>query len=217
VARPKVPLVSKRATLETGLKIVDEEGLDALTIRRLAEEMNINGASLYHHFRNKEEIVAGVAALALEGVRTPSGTPADWREWLLKNFEAYRRALLTHPTLVPVLARRHPLRIGLKEHNATASLLAVQGVPPELVLPLLESLEAIALGSVMYSSAVDNDDHVEEWQAKYPHLHHLALQASLDHDATFTLVCRAVIDAFAAVAENGQAATKKPKRSRRTS
>ena len=217
MARPKVPLVSKRATLETGLRIVDEEGLDALTIRRLAEELNINGASLYHHFRNKEEIVAGVAALALEGVRTPSGASEDWREWLLKNFEAYRHALLAHPTLVPILARRHPLRIGLKEHDATASLLAVQGVPPGLVLPLLESLEAIALGSVMYSSAVDVDEHAEEWQTKYPHLFHLAAQASLDHDATFTLVCRAVIDSFAAVAENGQAATRKPKKARRTS
>lgn len=204
MARPKVPLVSKRATLEAGLRIADDEGLDALTIRRLAEQLSINGASLYHHFRNKEEILAGVAALALEDVRTPLGSTQDWREWLLRNFEAYRHALLAHPSLAPVLLRRHPLRIGLKEHNATASLLAVQGVPPGLVLPLLETLEAIALGSVLYGSAVDSDDHAEEWRTDYPHLYHLAAQASLDRDAAFTLVCRSVIDAFASVAANGE-------------
>jgi AcrR family transcriptional regulator len=205
-------LVSKRATLEAGLRIVDEEGLDALTIRRLATELNINGASLYHHFRNKDEILAGVAALALEGVRTPEGSSQDWRVWLLTNFEAYRRALLAHPTLAPVLARRHPLRIGLKEQNATASLLAVQGVPPGLVLPLLESLEAIALGSVMYRSAVDSDDHPEDWRLEFPHLFHLASESSLDEDATFTLVCHAVIDAFAHLAATqGNGAKRKRK------
>lgn len=219
MARPKVPLVSKRATLEAGLRIADEEGLSALTIRRLATELNINGASLYHHFHNKDEILAGVAALALEDVRTPSGASQDWRSWLLQNSEAFRGALLAHPSLIPVLVRRHPLRIGIKEHNATASLLAVQGVPAGLVLPLLETLEAIALGSVMYSSAVESDDHAEEWRQEYPHLYHLASQTELDHDATFTLVCRSVIDAFAALAEspNGAAPSVAKRKARRSS
>ena len=202
MARPKIPLVSRRVTLETALRIVDEEGLDALTIRRLATEMNINGASLYHHFHNKDEILAGVASLALENVRTPSGAADDWRGWVQRNIEAYRQALLAHPALATVLLRRHPLRIGLREHNATAALLAVQGVPAGIVMPLLESLEAIALGSVLYSSAVESDDHAEEWAAEYPHLYHLASQSALDDDERFTLVCRAVIDAFASLASS---------------
>ena len=139
-------------------------------------------------------------------MRTPSGGSEDWREWVLKNSQAFRGALLAHPTLIPVLVRRHPLRIGIKEHNATASLLAVQGVPAGLVLPLLETLEAIALGSVMYSSAVESDDHAEEWRQEYPHLYHLASQSALDHDQAFTLVCRSVIDVFAALAEGDGAA-----------
>jgi AcrR family transcriptional regulator len=221
MARPKIPLVSKRATLELGLRIVDEEGLDALTIRRLADELKINGASLYHHFRNKDEILAGVAALALEDVRTPSRGSADWQEWILQNVTAFRRALLLHPALTPVLVRRHPMRVGLKEHNATAALLAVQGLPAGLVMPLLESLEAIALGSVMYSSAVESDDHAEEWRTDYPHLFHLASQSELDDDARFELACRAVIDAYAELAgakgngAKGNGAKKKVAKTRR--
>lgn len=207
MARPKVPLVSKQAVLEVGLRIVDREGLNALTIRRLASELKINGASLYHHFANKDQILSGVAALALADVRTPAGDTEDWREWLLRNFERYRHALLDHPNLVPVLLRRHPLRIGLREINNTASLLAIQGVPHGLVMPLIESLEAIALGSVLYGSAVDGDDHTPEWRERYPQLHHLSLATDLDRDETFTIVCRAVIDAFAELAER-QAAPK---------
>ena len=52
----------------------------------------------------------------------------------------YYTALRTHPNLIPILMRRHPLRIGLAEHNATAGLLAVQGVPPGAIMSLLEGL-----------------------------------------------------------------------------
>jgi AcrR family transcriptional regulator len=200
VGRPKIRLVSRRATLEAGLRIVDSDGLHALTIRRLAAELNINGASLYHHFANKEEILAGVASLALEDVRTPRAATEDWQEWLLRNFHTYRQVLLAHPALVPVLVRRHPMRIGLREFNSTASLLAVQGVPAEFVMPLVESLEAIALGSVLLGSAVENDPQAEEWRDEYPHLYFLASQVSLGREETFDIVCRGVIDSFARLA-----------------
>ena len=61
VPRPKVPLISKRKTLEAALRIIDAEGLESLSVRRLAIELNVNGASLYHHFKNKEEILVGAA------------------------------------------------------------------------------------------------------------------------------------------------------------
>lgn len=206
MARPKTPLVSKRTTLEAGLRIVDGEGLEALTIRRLAGEIGVNGASLYHHFSNKDEILAGVAALALEKVRTPVNGNQGWESWVLANAVDFRRALLAHPTLAPVLLRRHPLRIGLKEHNATASLLAVQGIPAGFVLPLLESLESMALGDVLYSSAIDAaknpSDEGDDWGTEFPHLHSLAAQASIDHDEAFELAARGVISAFAERIEN---------------
>lgn len=209
VARPKVSLVSQRKTLDVALAIADREGLEALTIRRLAEELGINGASLYHHFRNKDEILVGVATLALEGVRTPTDPAADWQEWLLQNLLEFRRALLAHPNLMPLLVRRHAMRIGLREHNATAALLAVQGVTRELVLPLLESLEALAIGTVMYASPIDaaeDTDDAPDWQEDYPHLFALARQASMDHDETFDLVARSIIAGFAALidATNGE-------------
>jgi AcrR family transcriptional regulator len=196
VARPKTPLISRRKTLEVALDIIDKEGLDALSIRRLATELKVNGASLYHHFANKDEILAGVAQLALADVRTPTNPDAEWRSWLLNNVLGYRQALKKHPALIPVLVKRHPLRIGLAEHNASAALLAVKGVPLGAILPLLEALEQVALGSVLYESAVELDEHPEAWKDEFPHLYQLGQQAALDQDAIFEVTARALIDAI---------------------
>ena len=65
MGRPKQALISRRKTLEVALRIIDEEGLDALSIRRLGDELNVRGISLYHHFPSKEHILIGACELAL--------------------------------------------------------------------------------------------------------------------------------------------------------
>lgn len=197
MGRPRKPLISRRKTLETALKIIDTDGLEALSIRRLGRDLNVQGISLYHHFKSKDEILAGAAQLALAEVRTPASNDLPWREWLLANTLNYRRALKEHPNLTPVLMRRHPLRVGLAEHNATAGLLAVQGVPPDAIMPLMEALEEIVLGSANYQSAVENDDQSEAWKSDYSFLYHLS-RRPVDRDRLFEVMARAVIDAIAA-------------------
>lgn len=195
MVRPKKPLISRRATLEMALKIIDEEGLEALSIRRLGRALNVQGISLYYHFENKEEILLGASALALSRVRTPDSSDHDWREWLVRNAIEYRQALCRHPNLIPVLMRRHPLRIGLAEHNATVGLLAVQGVPPDAIMPLLEALEEVAIGSASYQSAVENDEQSESWKEDYPALYHLSRRPALSKDRLFELIVRATVAA----------------------
>ena len=183
------------------LRIIDSEGLEELSIRRLGRELNVQGISLYHHFKNKDEILAGVCELALSDVRTPNVRDTDWREWLLHNATEYRRALQKHPNLIPILMRRHPLRIGLAEHNATA----VQGVPAGAIMPLLEGLEELALGSASYQSAVDKDEHPELWKERYPYLYHLSIKTNLTKDRIFELIARASIEAILAEVEEDSA------------
>jgi len=196
MGRPSKALISRSATLKAALKIIDEEGLERLSIRRLGAALNVQGISLYHHFKDKDEILAAVCELALANVRTPNTTDVDWREWLLNNALKFRQTLRSHPNLVPVMMRRHPLRIGLKEHNATAGLLAVQGVPREAIMPLLETLEELALGSASYESAVHKDEYTESWKEFYPNLYHLSLKPALTRDEIFELVARATIEAI---------------------
>jgi len=206
MGRPKRALISRTATLKVALRIIDEEGLDELSIRRLGREFNVQGISLYHHFKNKDDILAGVCELALSNVRTPSSSDGDWREWLVQNAMAYRQALQAHPNLIPVLMRRHPLRIGLAEHNATAGLLSVQGVPAGAIMPLVEALEELALGSASYQSAVDNDAQSDLWKEKYPYLYHLSRKVIVSKDGIFNVMARAAVDAIVTAAEEAEAA-----------
>jgi TetR/AcrR family tetracycline transcriptional repressor len=196
MGRPNKALISRSATLKAALKIIDEEGLEKLSIRRLGAALNVQGISLYHHFKDKDEILAAVSEFALSNVRTPNTSDIEWRDWLLTNAIQFHAALRLHPNLIPVLMRRHPLRIGLKEHNATAGLLAVQGVPPQAIMPLLETLEELALGSASYQSAVDKDEHSAIWKEHYPNLYHLSRKQVLSRDAIFELVARAAIEAI---------------------
>lgn len=198
MGRPKQALISRRKTLEVALRIIDEEGLDALSIRRLGDELNVRGISLYHHFKSKEHILVGVCELALANVRTPNTSNVDWREWFVNNAIEYYTALRTHPNLIPILMRRHPLRIGLAEHNATAGLLAVQGVPPGAIMALLEGFESLSLGCAAYESAVDADAEADDWQAAQPFIYHVMRNREISRERAFKVMAVAIADAIMA-------------------
>ncbi len=131
-------------------------------------------------------------------VRTPLTSNTDWHEWLLDNGRKYYQALLAHPNLIPILMRRHPLRIGLSERAnvSTVGLLAVQGVPVGAIMPLMDSLESIALGCAAYQSAVIADTNTDDWEETYPFLFHVQRNAGLSYAAEFEALSRAAVDAI---------------------
>jgi TetR/AcrR family transcriptional regulator, tetracycline repressor protein len=193
VARPKTPLISRRKVLVAALAIIDEEGLDALRIRRLGEELGVNGASLYHHFRNKEEILAGAAELALQYVRTPDVRNENWPDWLLRNTRRTRQALLEHPHLIPVVLERAPLGIGTNMLESSAALLEEQGVPADFILPLMETLEMLAISSAMYSHRVDDLGGAHLTYHEHPTLLRAAKSRGGAPEKIFEDACAAVI------------------------
>jgi AcrR family transcriptional regulator len=216
VARPKVPLISKRAALEAALDIIDTEGIDALSIRRLAERLGVNGASLYHHFQNKEEIVVGAAKLALEEVRAPQGHEEPWEVWLLRNARRLRAAFRDHPDLVPVMLRREPLGIGTAQIDATFAMLAEEGVPIGAIAPMMEALELYAIGSALHEA---NAGATKPDPNRAPHMARAESARAVSPDEIFDLVCEQIVAATVKVAAEKatQTATAKkpaPKRSR---
>lgn len=109
-------------------RVLEAEGADALTMRRLGDEIGIRAPSLYKHVGGKDEIEAALQARALAGIRdalTPAGT--DIRAL----GAAYRRWALAHPRLYE-LATRRPLSrdrlpAGLEDSAARPLVLAVGG------------------------------------------------------------------------------------------
>lgn len=204
MARPKVPLISKRAALEAALDIIDTDGIDALSIRHLAERLGVNGASLYHHFQNKEEIIVGAAKLALEEVRAPQGHEEPWQVWLLRNARRLRAAFREHPDLVPVMLRREPLGIGIGQLDASVAMLEEEGVPIGAIAPMMEALELYAIGSALHETGAGTTNPDPKWA---PHLARAETERALGPDEIFDLVCEQIVTVTVRVAKERASAT----------
>ncbi|HXW88779.1 MAG TPA: TetR family transcriptional regulator [Streptosporangiaceae bacterium] len=111
------PRLSKAAVVERGLALGDAEGLEAVTIRRLAAELGVTPMALYWHFRNKDELLTGLADAVWAELDLRLDPRDDWPVQL--------RGLLE--SLVGVL-RRHPsasqLLIGSEKRTSDAAMLA---------------------------------------------------------------------------------------------
>jgi AcrR family transcriptional regulator len=198
MARPKVPLISRRAALEAALDIVDTEGLDALSIRRLGTALNVNGASLYHHFENKEDILIGVAQLALEDVVAPRSESDNWRTWLPMNANRTRQALVAHPELIPLMLQRHKLGIGTRELGASVVHMEREGVPIETIAPLIHSLELLAIMCALeQTGAGDRAQSVDSERDSVEARAFLRAEKArgLDGDELFETLCGSVVSA----------------------
>ena len=65
--------MSRERVLRTAIGLADEEGIDALTMRRLAQELGVEAMTLYHYVDNKEEILGGMIDLVAREVPLPGG------------------------------------------------------------------------------------------------------------------------------------------------
>lgn len=96
--------VTRERILAAALALVDEEGLAGVTMRRLAERLGVQAASLYNHVRSKEAILDAVADAVMERVDTTGFQTLPWRAALERWAWSYYEALVAHPNLVPHLA-----------------------------------------------------------------------------------------------------------------
>lgn len=102
--------------LREALALLDDEGFDALTMRRLAERLGVVPMALYRHVANKDDLIIGVIDLAVSLVPIPSAD-LDWRGGLHELARSIRRTMLQHPGIVgPVVTQPalgvHALVIG---------------------------------------------------------------------------------------------------------
>jgi TetR/AcrR family tetracycline transcriptional repressor len=150
MARPTTPLISRHTTVQAALDLIDSEGIENFSLRRLGSKLGVHGMSIYHHFRDKDEILDEVASLVLSEVRvTPAPSP-DIVGWSVANAKRYRRALLKHPNAMPLFVKRHPVsnraRMYVHEFEALAGL----GISQQYWIIILETIEAFVLGAAIF-------------------------------------------------------------------
>jgi AcrR family transcriptional regulator len=101
--------LSPERVAAAALELLDREGLDALSMRRLAAELGVGTMTLYGYFRSKDELLDAVVDAAV-AEREPFSFEGSWQEQIRRLMQASRRNLSRHPGLVKVRADRPVLR-----------------------------------------------------------------------------------------------------------
>ena len=143
--------LSKAAVVDRALALSDAEGLDALTIRRLAAALGVTPMALYWHFRSKEELLGGLVERVWAGVDTDIDETADWPQQLRGLLESLVRVLREHPSASELLLKGEKLNSGaaLRATETTLGVLRRAGFGPERAAAIARSGLWTALMLVM--------------------------------------------------------------------
>jgi AcrR family transcriptional regulator len=130
VGRPKTEL-SRAAIVERALTVMDTEGSDAITIRRIAQEFGVTPMALYWHVANKDELLAAMGDALLAGVTPPPAT-GPWHVQLRGVVDNLIANLSRHPAAAElVFPRILVTEPGLELTEFTLTLLEDAGFSPQ--------------------------------------------------------------------------------------
>ena len=177
--------LSRERILAAALEVVDEQGIEALSMRKLGQSLGYEAMSLYNHVANKDDLLDGILDLVLAEMEPPApdgGLPAI-RASALSAHEALKR----HPwaaTMLMSAARIRPARIQYME--ALLASLRNTGLSAETTYHAYHVLDAHIIGFSLWASThgkmPDNIEDVRAWfdemipVATLPHLHEHGLQ-----------------------------------------
>jgi AcrR family transcriptional regulator len=223
------PLTHDRV-ITAAIALADRIGIDALTIRKLAGELDVKPMAIYHHVENKEAIVDGmVDAVFAEIELPPDGL--GWRAAIRRRCESARDVLVRHPWAVALMeSRTNPGPATLRHHDAVLGCFRSAGFSlgltahayalvdafvygfalQEASLPATAGQEMVDLvGSMAESLPADEYPHLAEFTAEH------ALQPGYDFGREFGFGLDLVLDGLdAAHAAEVSAAGARPRTGR---
>jgi TetR/AcrR family transcriptional regulator, tetracycline repressor protein len=152
--------VNREIAVRTALNLLNEVGLESLTLRRLAAKLKIQAPTLYWHFKSKEELIDAMATLVLaEGTSdlVPARRSSDWKEWVSTFGHGLRKTLLHY--------RDGARMVAGSRLTDTKFMEASEAVGTRLIEAGFSLREAVVLLSTVYTFTIS---FVIEEQAVFP-------------------------------------------------
>ena len=139
--------LNRQRVLQAALAVVDREGMDQLTIRRIGEELAVEGMSLYKHVADKDAVLDGIVELLWAELPASPDPDGDWREALQQLAEGMRAVFRRHPRAAPLLTTRNFLNVAaLRWYDAYLRVLQQAGFERRAALDALCAVGGQAMG-----------------------------------------------------------------------
>ncbi len=149
--RARPPLTRQRI-IQTALRLMDEEGLEAVTMRRIGRELGVEAMSLYNHVSDKEDILAGVVEAVMATFEFPDDEHADWAERARAAAREWRRLLKVHPNVITLMSeQRKPVTDvqALRPSEHALEILRESGLSEDEVVKAFHAFGGYIQGFVM--------------------------------------------------------------------
>jgi len=156
MGRPRA--LSHEMVIAAALSISDTEGLPALTVRRLAEALDVTGMTVYTYFKNKQDLEQAVADALLDRVSPPAPDSPDPAAVLVRFFSELYELCLEHPSLVSIFNAGPVLGpAAYRRTDAVLSLLRASGLPRQAAVQAHRAITSWTFGFILLRSAREAD------------------------------------------------------------
>jgi AcrR family transcriptional regulator len=139
-------------------EIAARDGLDALSMRRLAEHCGVGAMTIYGYVRTKEELLGALADRFLAEIEMPDAS-APWQDQVADVFRSVREVMLAHPALAPILgSQRVDVTSAYRGAEVVFRALRGAGVADEDIVTAFRALAAFTVGAVQREIGVRGSD-----------------------------------------------------------
>jgi AcrR family transcriptional regulator len=213
-SRRRDPL-TREAIVQAALRILDAEGLDGFSMRRVADELDTGAASLYWHVGSKDGLLDLILDEVIGEQEVPDPDPERWQEQLRELARTMRRTILSHRDIVRISIGRVPMGPNaLRLSERVVAILRAGGVPDELAvqsfLLLISAVNGFTMDEAGFADAPEGapppdeaGELVRDYFAALPteqfsNLKEVAEHFALtDQDARFELLLDLFVDGLA--------------------
>lgn len=188
--QPRRARLNKDRVLRAAVALADESGIEALSMRRLAEVLGVVPMALYKHTASKEELLDGMIDIVVGEIEPPGAiTEANWKTVIRERILSARQSLRRHPwASAAIEARTDPTPVMLAYIDSIIGMFRAGGFSIDLTHHALHALGSRLLG---YTPEVFNDSQgldpqvlevvVSQMKDAFPHVAELA--QAVYHDA----------------------------------
>ncbi|APU16078.1 MULTISPECIES: TetR/AcrR family transcriptional regulator [Actinoalloteichus] len=197
------PVLSRERIIHTALAVIDRDGLDALSMRRLGAELGVDAMAVYYHLPDKAALFDGVVEAVYSEVDVDAAAlPGPWPEMLAVYLRRLREVLRRHPHAVAVIATRPAYTASvLGPADRAVGRLREEGLTARSAMEITHACRAFTIGFVLAEVGAPLGGPTRAPReaispADYPHLVE-AMAEGYRPDEQYEAGLRAMLDGFA--------------------